>query len=73
MNLQSMTSPSARTLIAAAAVALTALQALSLGQLASPDTPTVMLERVQVVGQREALPSVDVAQRAAADCDGAHC
>ena len=73
MNLQSMTSPSTRTLIAVAAVALTALQALGLAQLAAPDTPTVMLDRVQIVGQREALPSVDVAQLAAPACNGAHC
>ncbi len=65
MNLQSLTSPSTRIALAAAAVALTALQAVGLAQLASPNTPTVMLERVTVVGQREVQPAVEVAQIAA--------
>ena len=65
MNLQSLTSPSTRIALAAAAVALTALQAAGLAQLASPGTPTVMLERVTVVGQREVQTTVDVAQVAA--------
>lgn len=64
MNLQSLTSPSTRIALAAAAVALTALQVVGVAQLASPSTPTVMLERVTVVGQREVQPAVEVAQLA---------
>jgi len=65
MNLQSLTSPSTRIALAAAAVALTALQGWGLAQLASPSTPTVMLEGVTVVGKREVQPAVEVAQLAA--------
>lgn len=65
MNLQSLTSPRTRIALAAAAVALTALQAAGVARLASPSTPTVMLERVTVVGQREVQPAVEVAQLAA--------
>jgi hypothetical protein len=59
-----LTSLNTRFAIAVAAVALSALQLAGVANLATADTQMVMLERVEVVGQRAAQPDLSVAQAA---------
>ena len=63
-TLAAMTSLSTRIAIAAAAVALSTLELAGLADLASADTPTVMLDRVEIVAQRDAQPTFNVAHNA---------
>ena len=61
-NLTALISLNTRLAIAVAAVALGALQLAGVANLATTDTQMVMLERVEVVGQRDAQPDISVAQ-----------
>ncbi|RZU02949.1 hypothetical protein [Rivibacter subsaxonicus] len=73
-TLAAMTSLSTRTAIAAAAVALSTLQVAGLADMASADTPTVMLDRVEIVAHRDAQPSVNLALNSAVKhCATASC
>ena len=63
-TLAAMTSLSTRIAIAAAAIMLSALQFVGVGNLAAADSQVVLLDRVEIVGQRDVQPSISVAQNA---------
>ncbi|MEN9544245.1 MAG: hypothetical protein RLZZ598_1078 [Pseudomonadota bacterium] len=64
-----LTPLSTRLAIAAAAVSLSAIEMVGIADIAEPDVPVVMLERVVIEGHRELQPPVYVAQLNLAD----HC
>ena len=63
-TLAAMTSLNKRAAIAAAAVVLSALQFAGLANLTVADTQLVVLDRVEIVGQRDVQPTISVAQNA---------
>ncbi|RZU02941.1 hypothetical protein [Rivibacter subsaxonicus] len=72
-TLAALTSLSTRIAVAVAAVSLSALQLAGLADIASPDTRTVMLERVVIEGHRDLQQPVNVAQNLTDRCATPNC